>query len=197
MFESRVLVAATCATLFAVTSPAQAQGEKFAVGEKVLLEASKHWIPCTVAEAWSENSAMRVDCPAYPALSRSAGRYIVHDLTPAGIRKAAEGAPVAAAQAPRAAPARASSTPANGGGGLKVGEYACYGAGGRPMAGLGFKVLAGGRYTDLDGGNAGTYSVAGGNITFAGGHMASVSGRDFNAANGTFRVGAQALCEPW
>ncbi|MBK5255565.1 MAG: hypothetical protein JJE39_05995 [Vicinamibacteria bacterium] len=33
--------------------------------------------------------------------------------------------------------------PKAGGAGLKIGEYACYGSGGRILAGLGFKVLPG------------------------------------------------------
>lgn len=78
---------------------------------------------------------------------------------------------------------------------LKVGEYACYGSGGQIMAGLGFKVLPGNRYTDLDDGNAGTYTVTGSDIHFSGGHLEEIAGRDLK--NGRFRVGAQADCEPF
>jgi hypothetical protein len=196
MIRCRVFVtlAVACLATSLSSVPVQAQDQSFAVGEKVLLEASRHWIPCTVAEA-SPNAPMRVDCPAYPALSRSAGRYIVHDRTPAGIRRAADGVPIAAT--PQPANAAQATRPAAQGGGLKLGEYACYGAGGRPMVGLGFKVLAGGRYTDLDGANAGTISVVAGAVKFTGGHMSEIAGRDFNPADGSFRVGAQALCEPW
>jgi hypothetical protein len=63
------------------------------------------------------------------------------------------------------------------------------------MIGLGFKVLPGGRYTDLDGSNAGSYSANGETVTFRGGHMASSNGRELR--DGKFRVGAQASCEPW
>ncbi len=80
--------------------------------------------------------------------------------------------------------------------GLKPGEYACYGSGGRIMIGLGFKVLGGGRYTDLDGKNPGTISVAGGNVRFKGGHLGGQVGRELNAKGG-FRIGAQASCEPF
>ena len=81
------------------------------------------------------------------------------------------------------------------GGALKVGEYACYGSGGQIMAGLGFKVLPGGRYTDLDGKNPGTYTIAGTDITFKGGHMEEIKGRELKGHK--FRVGGQAFCEPF
>ena len=78
---------------------------------------------------------------------------------------------------------------------LKAGEYACYGSGGQIMAGLGFKVLPGGRYTDLDGKNPGTYTISGTDITFKGGHMEDIKGRELKGHK--FRVGAQAVCEPF
>ena len=80
--------------------------------------------------------------------------------------------------------------------GLKPGEYACYGSGGRIMIGPGFKLLGGGRYTDLDGNNPGTVSVSGGNVRFKGGHLDGQAGRELNAKGG-FRIGAQASCEPF
>jgi hypothetical protein len=93
-----------------------------------------------------------------------------------------------------AAPAAAQPAKA-GGGGLKVGEYACYGSGGRIMIGLSFKLLPGGRYTDLDGGNPGTVAVQGGEVLFKGGHMDGQRGRELK--NNSFRIGAQASCEPY
>ena len=80
--------------------------------------------------------------------------------------------------------------------GLKTGEYACYGSGGRIMIGLGFKVNGGGRYTDLDGKNPGTFSVAAGNVRFKGGHLDGQVGRALTE-KGRFRIGAQASCEPF
>jgi hypothetical protein len=80
------------------------------------------------------------------------------------------------------------------GGGLKSGEYACFGSGGRILIGLGFKVQAGGRYTDLDGKNPGTYSVSGDQVTFRGGHLDGQTGRDLK--DNKFRVGTMASCEP-
>ena len=56
-------------------------------------------------------------------------------------------------------------------GDLKLGEYACYGSGGSILIGLGFKVQAGNRYTDLDGKEHGTFSVSGDTVTFHGGHL--------------------------
>jgi len=79
-------------------------------------------------------------------------------------------------------------------GGLKSGEYACFGSGGRPLIGLGFKVQAGGRYTDLDGKNPGTYALNGDQVTFRGGHLDGQTGRDLKGNN--FRIGTMASCEP-
>jgi hypothetical protein len=82
-----------------------------------------------------------------------------------------------------------------GGGGLKVGEYACYGGGGSILIGLGFKVLDGARYTDLDNKSPGTYRVTGDTVTFTGGHLDGQTGRGLR--DGKFNVGAQASCAPW
>jgi hypothetical protein len=92
-------------------------------------------------------------------------------------------------------PAMAQPTKAPAGGGLKLGEYACYGSGGRIMIGLSFKLLAGGRYTDLDGGNPGQVAVQGSEVVFKGGHMDGQRGRELKG--NTFRIGAQASCEPY
>ena len=78
---------------------------------------------------------------------------------------------------------------------LKLGEYACYGSGGRHMIGLGFKVLPGGRYTDLDGKEKGRYVIDGSKVVFKGGHMASIEGKNFS--KGRFRAGTLASCEPF
>ena len=68
-------------------------------------------------------------------------------------------------------------------------------SGGRIMIGLGFKVTGGGRYTDLDGKNPGTFAVNGETVSFKGGHLGGQSGRALS--NGNFRIGAQASCEPY
>lgn len=79
--------------------------------------------------------------------------------------------------------------------GLKIGEYACYGSGGTLLIGLGFKVLAGGKYTDLDNKNAGTYVVSGANVTFRGGHLDGQKGKDLKDYK--FTLGTMAGCEPF
>lgn len=157
------------------------------IGQAVELEASNHWVPCTVSQT---DPALRVQCSAYPSLSRAAGEYIVHNET-TGLRPATgQTGPVApvgtgAAQRPAAAAA----------GTLRPGEYACYGSGGQIMAGLGFKVTGPGRYSDLDGVTSGTFSVSGSNVTFRGGHLGGQTGRELTT-NG-FRIGNQATCEFW
>lgn len=179
--------------LFAAAAPASAQS--FAVGETVEMHigAGPLWRPCTVIRNEPRGPVMRLRCPQYktPDYFQGAGEYVVERRFDS-VRKAGSGG---GAAAPGAARPVAAPAPAGGGGALKVGEYACYGSGGRIMAGLGFRVLGGGRYTDLDGGNAGTYSVSGGTVSFKGGHMGGQSGRELK--NGNFRIGAQASCEPF
>jgi hypothetical protein len=93
------------------------------------------------------------------------------------------------------------------GGGLKIGEYACYGgstgsgpnqlAGGRStlLIGLGFKVLSGNSYVDLDAKNPGSFTVSGSSVTFRGGIHDGEVGRD--VAKGRFVLGSKVVCEPW
>jgi|CXWL01.1.fsa_nt_gi hypothetical protein len=162
---------------------------RFKVGDRVHIEASNHWVPCVVVED-SPPSIMRVRCEAYPKLSRAAGVYTVDRDNEAAVRPASAGLP-----GPIAVKAPARQSEQGGATGLKVGEYACYGSGGRILAGLGFRVLSGNRFTDLDGGNAGTFSVSGSTVTFRGGHLGGQTGRDLKNYN--FRIGAQASCEPF
>jgi hypothetical protein len=56
-------------------------------------------------------------------------------------------------------------------------------------------VLAGARYTDLDGGNPGRFSIADGIVRFQGGHLGGQAGR--LESNGSFAIGQRARCEPW
>jgi hypothetical protein len=158
----------------------------FTVGDKVEIEASGHWVPCVVAENHPD-AIMRVRCEEYPALSRAAGVYTV-DRDPRSVRKATG----KIGKIPTPAP---TPRPVPGPAGLKIGEYACYGSGGRIMLGLGFKVLPGNRYTDLEGGNAGSFSVSGTTVTFSGGHLGGQTGRDLRGHS--FTLGAQAGCEPY
>jgi|GEM_PF-2399445 len=79
-------------------------------------------------------------------------------------------------------------------GGLKLGEYACYGSGGSILIGLGFKVLAGNRYTDLDGKEHGTFSISGDKVTFRGGHLNGQVGT--NLQDFKFNIHS-ASCEPF
>jgi hypothetical protein len=169
------------------TNAAQPGPGGFAVGDKVEIEASGHWVPCVVAENHPD-AIMRVRCEEYPALSRAAGVYTVDRDNPRAVRKATGKSGKIATPAP-------TPRPVVGPAGLKVGEYACYGSGGRILAGLGFKVLPGNRYTDLEGGNAGSFSVSGATVTFRGGHLGGQTGRDMRGHS--FTLGTQAECEPY
>lgn len=79
-------------------------------------------------------------------------------------------------------------------GGLKLGEYACYGSGGSILIGLGFKVLDGSRYTDLDNKEHGTYSISADSVTFHGGHLDGQVGT--NLKDYKFNIHS-ASCEPF
>lgn len=104
-----------------------------------------------------------------------------------------------AADAPEAAQNTDSASPGTAPGaddpGLKLGEYACYGSGGRILGGLGFIVLPGNRYSDPDGDDVGSYSINGATVAFQGGHLDGQSGRDLRGHN--FTIGSQAECEPY
>jgi hypothetical protein len=174
----------------AAAKPAPASGGSYQVGQKVEIEASQHWVPCTVSDIQNYDNAplIRVQCPAYPALSRAEGVYIVHN-NETGIRPAT--GKIGPAPQP-AAPVRAQPGPGNS---LRVGAYACYGSGGQIMAGLKFNITGPGQYRDAYGA-AGTYSISGGNVSFRGGAMDGMSGRELKS-NNSFRLGSRANCELW
>jgi hypothetical protein len=82
-------------------------------------------------------------------------------------------------------------------GNLYVGEYACYGAGGRLMAGMGFHLTPGGKYHDLDTARGGTYLYNAGDstISFKGGFLDGQVGR--HVRNTGFALSQTVNCEPW
>ena len=98
-------------------------------------------------------------------------------------------------QAPTGAVAGAEAAKPTGGQ-LYVGEYACYGTGGRMMTGMGFR-LSSGRYADLDGERGGTYTYDEGaaTVTFIGGYMDGQTGTDVTSQG--FQISSTVNCEPW
>jgi len=98
----------------------------------------------------------------------------------------------APAGTPASAPAPAAG---QGSSALASGEYACYGSGGTLLIGLGFKVVANGKYTDLDRKSTGTFTVQGSSITFHGGHLDGQTGR--NLRGNKFVLGSMVSCEPF
>jgi len=173
---------------------------EFAVGDKIQFSISgkaADFQTCRVAENNPE-AVLRVRCDAFKQWD--AGTYIVH--APSYIRakntttQTKEPEPTNEdnrnRKAVTPAPAKPTAPPPAG---LKVGEYACYGVGGRIMIGLGFKVLPGNRYTDLDGHNPGSFSITGNTVSFRGGHLGGKTGR--NLRGHSFTIGAQAECEPY
>jgi len=99
-------------------------------------------------------------------------------------------APAAGARAPAAA-----ATPAAGA--LYFGEYACYGTGGRPVAGMGFLLQSGGRYQDSDNERGGTYAYDAGaaTIAFRGGFLDGQTARNVRGTG--FSLSSTVSCEPY
>lgn len=159
----------------------------FAVGQRVEIEASGHWVPCVVAEN-EPDAIMRVYCENYPALSRDPGLYTVDRDNPEAVRPATGQVGKAPTPPP---PPRHVPAPA----GLKVGEYGCWGSGGQILAGYAFIVLPGNRYTDAEGGAGGTFRVDGTLVRFKGGFLDGQLGRDLRGHS--FTLGSQAECEPY
>ncbi len=172
------------------------------------------WQECTVSEN-APGGLLRVMCKEYieprpGTYSRAGGVYIAYGKDelrrPGSVSTSAAGNSPAKAERqsiatgnpgvsrPAGAPVPAAA-PAPASGSLRVGEYACYGSGGRILAGFGFKVLAGGRYADLDATRSGAYAVEGDTVKFRGGHLDGTVGRALQKHN--FRIGAQASCEPF
>lgn len=80
---------------------------------------------------------------------------------------------------------------------LYFGEYACYGTGGRLMAGMGFILSPGGKYTDVDGQRGGTYVYDGAasTISFKGGFLAGQRGTNVTLKG--FQLSSTVWAEPW
>ena len=208
------------ASLSAAEASAQEDWQSaYQLGDAVELKITDSiWQKCTVSEN-PPGGIMRVSCEEYveappSTYSRAGGTYIVYgksDLRWPGSDSAppssearspstsspspVAGTPLASDSLTAQNASKPGGAPNAAGSGLRVGQYACYGSGSQILAGLGFEVLAGGRYADLDGVSSGSYSVNGTTVTFRGGHLDGTVGRDL--AGGNFRVGAQATCEPW
>jgi hypothetical protein len=82
-------------------------------------------------------------------------------------------------------------------GNLYLGEYACYGAGNHLMAGMGFLLESSGKYHDVGGQRAGTYTYNApqSTVSFHGGFLDGQAGR--NVRNTGFQLSATVHCEPW
>lgn len=80
---------------------------------------------------------------------------------------------------------------------LYLGEYACYGTGNRLMAGMGFRLKAGGTYQDLDGKRGGQYAydARAHTISFRGGFLDGQVGRNVQSTG--FQLSATVRAEPW
>lgn len=80
---------------------------------------------------------------------------------------------------------------------LHIGEWACYGTGGRLMTGMGFRLQPSGSYVDLDNKRAGryTHNKAAGTIAFQGGFLDGQTGRGLKGTS--FQLSNTVSCEPW
>ncbi|MGZ5220251.1 MAG: hypothetical protein ACXWV5_06340 [Flavitalea sp.] len=80
---------------------------------------------------------------------------------------------------------------------LYIGEYAAYGTGGRPMAGMGMILTSNNRYYDLDKKRGGTYSYdkKAGTISFHGGFLSGQTGKNVNSQG--FDISETVHYEPY
>ncbi len=83
------------------------------------------------------------------------------------------------------------------GGALAIGEYACYGTGGRLMAGMGFVLSSDGTYADLDDDRGGRWQHDEGtaSIRFSGGFLDGQNGSGVSAEG--FAISNTVSCEPY
>lgn len=197
--------AVSAAALFCSHSAAHAQDfrAQYRVGQQVSFSISERpddFQTCTVVDN-TPDAVMRVRCNAFKHWA--AGNYIVYgagNIRPLGAAPPRSPAQTVrpqppAPQRPTTRPAQPRPPAAGRGGTIRVAEYMCVGSGGRILIGLGFRVTGAGRYTDLEGGNAGSFTVGGGRVTFRGGHLDGQVGRDIDAYGG-FTIGAGAHCAP-
>ncbi len=115
-----------------------------------------------------------------------------------GSSTAAQRSPAAATTAAPTPPSSSSAREPANAASLRTGEYACYGRGGMLMAGMGFRLAAGGRYTDIDGQRAGRYTLdpARGTVSFSGGHLGGQTATLSGGAS-AIRFSNMVSCEPW
>jgi hypothetical protein len=80
---------------------------------------------------------------------------------------------------------------------LYLGEWACYGTGGRLMAGMGFVLDRSGKYHDTQGARGGSYAYNAGSstINFRGGFLSGQIGR--NVTSGDMQISSTVNCQPW
>lgn len=80
---------------------------------------------------------------------------------------------------------------------LHIGEWACYGTGGRLLGGLAFTLRADGSYLDGDQKPSGRWvrDVAAAKISFRGGHLDGQSGSKLTAQS--MALSSTVSCEPW
>ena len=90
-----------------------------------------------------------------------------------------------------------SATPADAGSKPYLGQYACYGTGGRIMAGMGIVLKANGAYEDLDRARKGSYvhNAAAATLFFKGGFLDGQTGRNVKMTG--FALSETVNCEPW
>jgi len=194
------IVVSLCVLALVVPASTRAQTTRYNPGDRVQCDLTRigKWESGTVLsvhdEVWGTYYKVKIDGDDYDSWNCDPG-YMRPAPAPAPAAATPPPAPATAAAPAKPTAAKPAATGGGGGGGLRVGEYACYGSSGSVLIGLGFKVVAAGRTTDLDGGNPGTYSIQGTNVVFRGGHLDGQTGRSLN--DGRFTIGTMANCEPW
>lgn len=150
---------------------------------------------------YGQTCVRRIDGWTFDMLPDASGKWIVQGRMTADAQcrdNPAEGqaaVAVASLAGTRAQPVAPPAAPT--GGSLVLGEYACYGTGGRPMTGMGFVLDAGGSYADLDGARGGSWShdATAATISFSGGYLDGQQGKGVSAEG--FALTDTVSCEPY
>lgn len=192
--------------LYQEVTPSGSSGGRY--GFKVTLTLHDYGMGYPANRYWGQTCVGKMDKWPFELMPDGAGGWqvqgrltITDNVCKNNPAEGASAMPLAGLTGKRLDPstvASAKSPVASGGvgGGVNLGQWACYGSGSRLMAGMGFVLKAGGKYTDSDGGRAGSYQhdAAKASITFSGGFLDGQTARKVRA-NG-MDLG-RVSCEPW
>ncbi|WP_146151850.1 hypothetical protein [Ahniella affigens] len=151
---------------------------------------------------YGQTCVRKMDAWTFDMVPRGDGAWIVQGRMTVTdgecVNNTQEGqAAIALASLPGQTAAKVAPPVSTGAGSIVLGEYACYGTGGRLMAGMGFELDDDGSYVDLDGERGGDWEhdEASATIQFSGGFLDGQTGSDVSATG--FTISNTVSCEPF